>query len=853
MHANDHAQAADHEARRTPTRSQSEAGGVPAGLLALHSTAGNAAVVQMLRQSGHRWAQPEQHQHGSGCGHRQNVPVEQAAVQRSAVQDVLRTGGQPLDSATRTDMEARLGADFSDVRIHNDAAAKSSAAEVGARAYTSGSHVVVGDGGADRHTLAHELTHVIQQRQGAVAGSDNGSGLKVSDPADRFERAAEANADRAMSTPAPTSDAVPERSRPGRAGFGASIQRAVVPQVGSENGQTISEIHFAGRPKSPYTGTMGDHTTAYIVQQEAVKRAVLGHTPQNAALNLQELAHSAATLPGAERSEHLPAAKRENYREAADALKATFATMATAQPAQQFLLVQKMVSEFLHFRELIPFTTMDVTQVTQGAAGKGKAEAGASQTLSTYYAAVSAGLASPVDASVARSAVWKLMDREGVAIVATEHSEETLSRLSPGMNPALSQEERSATIIKQHIQSLEMAYPHIIEHLFGSTEQAGTVFLAEMREEIEKRRRMNVEFYVERLQASTKIIEQYYARGAHHDKRPPVPYVVECDNWQRHANALRFNGESVSPPQPPAESSARASRSKAQVSSTMSDLTRIMGQAAISTGEQTGSTLLAPVAAPVSATQTSAAEEQDSEKQYLTSQIEINNGIITAFHSGGRSPSPFAGTMGAHTTAWIAHLDHIRQGIVDRSVEAAAHFILANAIPQAKHMKETMGPAFMRNDEQGSHQLVLLADAQRALGELAAELNAVSVGARQGDQIATARQPLILQKTINALLTYTNFIPGATLEATDVGGKHEGGTRRELLAHEAGTDSDARTLQVLLMKLMDVPRDANEAQLAALVKNHLAIVRGAYPKSFTASKLTESDALKTARKSAERS
>ncbi|MFF7754970.1 DUF4157 domain-containing protein [Streptomyces sp. NPDC007971] len=91
-------------------------------------------------------------------------------MQRSAVHGVLRTPGRPLDDATRTDMEARFDADFSDVRIHTDAAAMASATEVGARAYTSGNHVVIEDGGADKHTLAHELTHVIQQRQGPVAG-----------------------------------------------------------------------------------------------------------------------------------------------------------------------------------------------------------------------------------------------------------------------------------------------------------------------------------------------------------------------------------------------------------------------------------------------------------------------------------------------------------------------------------------------------------------------------------------------------------------------------------------------------------------------------------------------------------
>ncbi|WP_372515747.1 DUF4157 domain-containing protein [Streptantibioticus ferralitis] len=122
-------------------------------------------------------------------------------VQRSLVHHVLRTAGRPLDGATRREMESRLGADFSDVRLHTGNAARASAAEVGARAYTSGNHVVIGEGGGDRHTLAHELTHVIQQRRGPVAGTDHGNGLKVSDPSDRYEREAEAMAARALSAP----------------------------------------------------------------------------------------------------------------------------------------------------------------------------------------------------------------------------------------------------------------------------------------------------------------------------------------------------------------------------------------------------------------------------------------------------------------------------------------------------------------------------------------------------------------------------------------------------------------------------------------------------------------------------
>ncbi|MFE5487054.1 DUF4157 domain-containing protein [Streptomyces sp. NPDC056527] len=189
-------------------------------LLALQRSAGNAAVVQMLHRAG---AARDPHRHGAGCGHEEEP---QPAVQRSAVHKVLRGSGRPLDERSRTDMEARFGADFSDVRIHSDAAARASAAELGAAAYTSGSHIVAGPSGIDRHTLAHELTHVLQQRSGPVAGTDRGDGLRVSDPSDRFEREAEATARRVMGRPptAATSGEAPAQAAPTAAGTG-DVQR----------------------------------------------------------------------------------------------------------------------------------------------------------------------------------------------------------------------------------------------------------------------------------------------------------------------------------------------------------------------------------------------------------------------------------------------------------------------------------------------------------------------------------------------------------------------------------------------------------------------------------------------------
>ncbi|WP_246872444.1 DUF4157 domain-containing protein [Rhodococcus sp. DMU1] len=124
--------------------------------------------------------------------------------------DVVASAGTPLPTDLRTDMEGRFGQDFGDVRVHSDGTAHESAKSVNAQAYTVGSDIVFQndryDPGSDtgKHMIAHELTHVVQQRNGPVDGTDAGGGVRISDPSDRFERDAVANADHVMAAPAPT-------------------------------------------------------------------------------------------------------------------------------------------------------------------------------------------------------------------------------------------------------------------------------------------------------------------------------------------------------------------------------------------------------------------------------------------------------------------------------------------------------------------------------------------------------------------------------------------------------------------------------------------------------------------------
>lgn len=79
-------------------------------------------------------------------------------------------GGKSLDENEKAFFEPRLGHDFSNVRLHTNDAANTSAKNVNALAYTSGNNIVFGANQYQPNTvegkrlMAHELTHVIQQK-----------------------------------------------------------------------------------------------------------------------------------------------------------------------------------------------------------------------------------------------------------------------------------------------------------------------------------------------------------------------------------------------------------------------------------------------------------------------------------------------------------------------------------------------------------------------------------------------------------------------------------------------------------------------------------------------------------------
>lgn len=176
-------------------RSEEEAADPRPEILKLQETAGNRAVSELV---------------GDG------LPEHVAGA--------LQSPGQSLDPTVRAQMEARLGRDLRDVRLHTDLPAAESARKLDSRAYTLGQDIVFGPGqyapqtARGRRLLAHELIHTLQTGQ----QSGPSRPVQVSRPGDAAEREAAGSAAATMSGQA---------VQVSQAGGPATIYRSVIAEL----------------------------------------------------------------------------------------------------------------------------------------------------------------------------------------------------------------------------------------------------------------------------------------------------------------------------------------------------------------------------------------------------------------------------------------------------------------------------------------------------------------------------------------------------------------------------------------------------------------------------------------------
>ncbi|MDC8004946.1 DUF4157 domain-containing protein [Aureisphaera galaxeae] len=93
-----------------------------------------------------------------------------ASSQLESKINTSKGGGSAMDTDTQTEMSQKFGTNFGDVRIHTDQSSIQMNRQLGAKAFTVGNDIYFNQGQYSpnnqqgKHLLAHELTHVVQQR-----------------------------------------------------------------------------------------------------------------------------------------------------------------------------------------------------------------------------------------------------------------------------------------------------------------------------------------------------------------------------------------------------------------------------------------------------------------------------------------------------------------------------------------------------------------------------------------------------------------------------------------------------------------------------------------------------------------
>jgi hypothetical protein len=142
----------------------------------------------------------------------EQVGIEGGPVGPDTAQRIssARGGGSSLDGGTRASMESGFGTSFEDVRVHQDAESDVLNRRLTSHAFTTGSDIFLRSDSSpsDSRLMAHELTHVVQQR--SMSG---GGGMSVGAAGDSHEQHADAMADSVLSQSAAPAQAAPAAQR----------------------------------------------------------------------------------------------------------------------------------------------------------------------------------------------------------------------------------------------------------------------------------------------------------------------------------------------------------------------------------------------------------------------------------------------------------------------------------------------------------------------------------------------------------------------------------------------------------------------------------------------------------------
>jgi len=387
-----------------------------------------------------------------------------------------RTG---LPDQLKSGIEQASGFAMDDVKVHYNS---SRPAQLQAHAFAQGTDIHLAPG-QEKH-LPHEAWHVVQQKQGRVNPTLQLQGIAVNDDAG-LEQEADTMGQKALSGNLVFAGKTPETTslRPGRTSQRKVVQR-VSTQIGMDDkDEFIEHLVIRGRPPSIYQGSMGDHTTAFIVQTEGLNIALRKKTlPQAIAYLFQLIIHLNA-LPGVRflQIQH-PGDKADTangklflhesqmltreVHAAQQALSHSEHDRAPDHPKEKMIRnlaiqhLQLAINAYLSARELVPFSTINVGAVSKGTAGKGKGESAPAAILSAYEQREGA---SGIAHNTLLEAAFRLFDDSSATLLSAQNDDSIIAAMTRDIlfGKLKDPEKRLELIWMQHIATIEHMFPKV--------------------------------------------------------------------------------------------------------------------------------------------------------------------------------------------------------------------------------------------------------------------------------------------------------------------------------------------------------------------------------------------------------
>ncbi|MCB9232327.1 MAG: DUF4157 domain-containing protein [Bacteroidia bacterium] len=267
-------------------------------------------------------------------------------------------------------------------------------------------------------------------------------------------------------------------------------------------------------------------------------------------------------------------------------------------------------------------------------------------------------------------------------------------------------------------------------------------------------------------------------------------------------------------------------------------------------------------------------------KKYVATALNVDEkNIIRGVKIEGRTPSPFSGTMGAHTTAWVVLTQRMNTKLVGLHTLKAAGVLKAFG-EKAEDILVEASQIFQADTKQIQKIIWSLGELGRINSKLE-KMENMSKKIEVDKVISPYQQVLILQEAINCILDLQNLTPGASLYVGNVNGAREGAYRgilvrflnKELVSKKEvrkaclglldlkGLDEHLSTIKETinsekkgkerrkleseyyteLLTQNDLPKPDFEKSVVFLMKHHFEMVESAFPGALAYAEVTKDE------------